>query len=75
MTLLLTHPASLDHLTPPGHPERPDRLRSVGEVLAEERFKPLVRMVPGSRKRSIRQRKIYTKSIEPRSSESWGIHS
>ncbi len=43
MTLLLTHPASLDHLTPPGHPERPDRLRAVGEVLAEDRFKPLVR--------------------------------
>jgi len=26
-TLLITHPACLDHLTPPGHPERPDRLR------------------------------------------------
>ncbi len=25
-TLLLTHPACLDHLTPPGHPERPDRI-------------------------------------------------
>src|SRR5258708_25039919 len=43
MTLLLTHPASLDHLTPPGHPDRPDRLRAAGEVLAEDRFKPLVR--------------------------------
>ena len=42
-TLLLTHPASLDHLTPPGHPERPDRLRAVTEVLAEDRFDPLVR--------------------------------
>src|SRR6202043_2897921 len=28
MTLLLTHRASLDHLTPPGHPERPDRIRA-----------------------------------------------
>ena len=28
-TLLLSHPASLDHLTPPGHPERPDRIRAV----------------------------------------------
>src|SRR6267154_2787418 len=43
MTLLLTHPACLDHLTPPGHPERPDRLRAVAEVLGEERFKPLAR--------------------------------
>ena len=29
MTLLLTHTACLDHVTPPGHPERPDRLRAV----------------------------------------------
>jgi acetoin utilization deacetylase AcuC-like enzyme len=43
MTLLLTHSACLDHLTPPGHPERPDRLRAVAEVLGEERFAPLAR--------------------------------
>jgi acetoin utilization deacetylase AcuC-like enzyme len=43
MTLLLTHPAFLDHLTPPGHPERPDRLRAVAEVLAEARFDKLAR--------------------------------
>ncbi|NWL36712.1 histone deacetylase family protein [Bradyrhizobium elkanii] len=43
MTLLLTHSACLDHLTPPGHPERPDRLRAVAEVLGEDRFKALVR--------------------------------
>jgi acetoin utilization deacetylase AcuC-like enzyme len=42
-TLLLTHPACLDHLTPPGHPERPDRLRAINQVLGEERFNPLVR--------------------------------
>jgi acetoin utilization deacetylase AcuC-like enzyme len=42
-TLLLTHPASLDHLTPPGHPERPDRIRAVDQVLAESRFGGLVR--------------------------------
>jgi acetoin utilization deacetylase AcuC-like enzyme len=34
-TLLLTHPSSLDHLTPPGHPERPDRIRAVNQVLAQ----------------------------------------
>jgi acetoin utilization deacetylase AcuC-like enzyme len=42
-TLLLSHPASLDHLTPPGHPERPDRIRAVDQVLSESRFDRLVR--------------------------------
>ncbi len=42
-TLLLSHPACLNHLTPPGHPERPDRLRAINEVLAEDRFKALTR--------------------------------
>jgi acetoin utilization deacetylase AcuC-like enzyme len=42
-TLLLTHPACLDHVTPPGHPERPDRLRAVNEVLSEARFDGLTR--------------------------------
>jgi acetoin utilization deacetylase AcuC-like enzyme len=42
-TLLLSHPASLGHLTPPDHPERPDRIRAVAEVLAEDRFAPLAR--------------------------------
>jgi acetoin utilization deacetylase AcuC-like enzyme len=42
-TLLLSHRASLDHLTPPGHPERPDRIRAVEEVLANGQFGALVR--------------------------------
>jgi acetoin utilization deacetylase AcuC-like enzyme len=42
-TLLLTHSACLDHATPPGHPERPDRLRAVAKVLGEDRFNSLVR--------------------------------
>jgi acetoin utilization deacetylase AcuC-like enzyme len=42
-TLLLTHRASLDHLTPPGHPERPDRIRAIDQVLGESRFEKLVR--------------------------------
>lgn len=42
-TLLITHPACLDHQTPPGHPERPDRLRVIDEILAEERFQMLAR--------------------------------
>jgi acetoin utilization deacetylase AcuC-like enzyme len=43
MTLLLSHPASLDHQTPPGHPERPDRIRAVNETLGESRFDKLTR--------------------------------
>jgi acetoin utilization deacetylase AcuC-like enzyme len=43
-TLLITHPACLDHLTPPGHPERPDRLRAVARALAEDKFPQLIRV-------------------------------
>ncbi|WP_024510347.1 histone deacetylase family protein [Bradyrhizobium sp. ARR65] len=42
-TLLLTHSACLKHATPPGHPERADRLRVVNEVLSDERFSSLAR--------------------------------
>jgi acetoin utilization deacetylase AcuC-like enzyme len=42
-TLLVTHPAGLDHLTPSGHPERPDRLRAIDQALEEERFQSLAR--------------------------------
>src|ERR1700721_970891 len=43
-TLLVTHPACLDHLTPAGHPERPDRLRAVEQALEQEQFQHLARM-------------------------------
>src|SRR6266849_4066725 len=42
-TLLVTHPACLDHVTPAGHPERPDRLRAVDRALEDERFQTLLR--------------------------------
>jgi acetoin utilization deacetylase AcuC-like enzyme len=42
-TLVLSHPASLSHETPPGHPERADRLRAVEAVLATPPFKALAR--------------------------------
>ncbi len=42
-TLLLSHPACLDHLTPAGHPERPDRLRAIEQALEDERFQMLAR--------------------------------
>ena len=44
-TLLVTHPSGLDHLTPPGHPERPDRLRAVDQALSADQFLPLTRML------------------------------
>ena len=37
-TRLYSHPIYLEHLTPPGHPERPDRLRAIERVLEDERF-------------------------------------
>jgi len=42
-TVLLSHPACLNHLTPGGHPERPDRLRAIEQVLEDERFHILAR--------------------------------
>jgi acetoin utilization deacetylase AcuC-like enzyme len=41
--LLLTHPASLDHDTGPGHPERSARLRAVTAGLAGPDFAALIR--------------------------------
>jgi acetoin utilization deacetylase AcuC-like enzyme len=43
-TLLITHPACLDHVTPAGHPERPDRLRAIERTLEHERFQNLARV-------------------------------
>lgn len=42
-TLYLSHSACLNHVTPPGHPERPDRLRAVEQVLEAEKFAGLIR--------------------------------
>ena len=42
-TLYLSHPAALDHLTPAGHPERPDRMRAVARALEAEPFAGLLR--------------------------------
>jgi len=42
-TRLYSHPIFLEHLTPPGHPERPDRLRAVARILEEEPFAALDR--------------------------------
>ena len=42
-TLFITHPACLNHLTPPGHPERTDRLRAIERAFADEQFRNLIR--------------------------------
>jgi acetoin utilization deacetylase AcuC-like enzyme len=44
VTRLYTHPIFLEHLTPPGHPERPDRLRAIERVLDDEAFSELERV-------------------------------
>jgi acetoin utilization deacetylase AcuC-like enzyme len=42
-TLLISHPACLNHLTPAGHPERPERLRAIEQALEDEKFQTLAR--------------------------------
>jgi len=44
VTRLYSHPIYLEHVTPPGHPERPDRLRAITQVLAAEEFAGLDRI-------------------------------
>ncbi len=43
-TLLLHHAAFLEHLTPVGHPERPDRLRAIHAALDNPDFATLTRV-------------------------------
>jgi acetoin utilization deacetylase AcuC-like enzyme len=43
MTLFITHSACLEHLTPPEHPERPDRIRAIEQALEHEKCTFLVR--------------------------------
>jgi acetoin utilization deacetylase AcuC-like enzyme len=40
-THIYFHNDCLEHITPPGHPERPDRLRAIEEILKTERFQTL----------------------------------
>jgi len=42
-TLLVSDPIFLEHLVPPGHPERPERLRAIDRALADEIFAALER--------------------------------
>ena len=45
-TLLISHPASLNHNNGPGHPERPDRLRAIASILEQEKYQDLIRVEP-----------------------------
>jgi acetoin utilization deacetylase AcuC-like enzyme len=42
-TLLYSHPSSLRHETPQGHPERIDRIRAINQMLENPHFNDLVR--------------------------------
>jgi len=42
-TLIVSDPIFLEHLVPAGHPERPERLRAIERVLADEDFAALER--------------------------------
>ena len=44
VTRIYSHPIYLEHITPPGHPERPDRLRVIERVLDDEKFAALDRV-------------------------------
>jgi len=46
MTILFHHPSAVEHRTPPGHPERPERMRAVETALAAEAFQNLDRRLP-----------------------------
>lgn len=43
-TALISHPDCLEHVTPPGHPERVDRLRAIDRMLGDEAFMHLIRV-------------------------------
>jgi acetoin utilization deacetylase AcuC-like enzyme len=43
-TMFFSHPASLNHATPEGHPERADRMRAISRVVDTPHFRELIRM-------------------------------
>ncbi|QXX73479.1 histone deacetylase family protein [Methylovirgula sp. HY1] len=76
-TLVLSHAASLDHDTGPGHPERPDRIRAIEQVLSHERFQSLYRLqAPGGDHQAILRvhPSDYVAAIEKAAPESGYVH-
>lgn len=43
-TRLYTHALSIEHITPPGHPERPDRIVALDEAFSDVKFDALERL-------------------------------
>ena len=43
-TRLYTHDLSIEHITPPGHPERPDRIKVLDKIFADPAFEKLERI-------------------------------
>lgn len=59
-TMLFTHPSSLRHVTPNGHPERIDRIKAVNQILASTHFRHLVqREAPRGRDEDILRAHAY----------------
>jgi acetoin utilization deacetylase AcuC-like enzyme len=72
-TLVLSHASSLGHDTGPGHPERPDRIRAIEQVLSHESFQSLYRLqAPGGDHQAILRvhPADYVKAIEKAAPES-----
>jgi len=55
-TLFITHPACLEHITPAGHPERPDRLRAIERIFESEAFQGLALPLTAKSEGSARNR-------------------
>ncbi len=43
-TRLYTHELSVEHITPPGHPERPDRIKALDKIFSRPEFDELERV-------------------------------
>lgn len=71
-TLYITHPSALQHQTPPGHPERPERILAIERMLEKERFSALIReSAPMAEMETLtlahpEEHVIYLRSISPR---------
>ena len=76
-TLLISHPATLDHQTSAGHPERPDRIRAVDKALAGEAFGALDRRLADKAtfdQVALAHPRAYVDAIEDVSPETGTVH-
>lgn len=76
-TLFVSHFSSLDHDTGPHHPERPDRIRAIDEILGQQRFSMLRRAsAPGNDRAAILRvhPKNYADAIEAATPAGGRVH-